>query len=295
MDIPIEQRTIVTPAVELSVLEAGPPDGPLAILLHGFPDTAWTWRYLLPELAADGFHAVAPFLRGYHPSAVPDDGRYQVGALVADVVALGDALGGDGGAVLVGHDWGAFAAYGAAAFAPQRWRRVVGAAVPPMPSMLGGLATFAQLKRSWYIFFFQSVLAEPIVAADDLAFVAKLWSDWSPGYDATVDLEHVREALRAPANLAAALGYYRALFDFSSHAKELRAEQAAASAAVPHTTLYLHGADDGCLGVEMIGDHVLGSLGPGSSISIVEHAGHFLHLERPGDVNARIREFLGAG
>ncbi len=288
----IEQRSVPTPAVELSVLEAGPADGPLAVLLHGFPDTARTWRHLMPLLAEDGFHVVAPYLRGYHPSGVPADGRYQTGALVADVVALYDALQGDERAVLVGHDWGAFAAYGAAALAPERWRRVVGAAVPPLPAMLGGFTNFAQLKRSWYIFFFQSVLADPTVAADDLAFLANLWSDWSPGYDATEDLAHVRAALSSPANLAAAIGYYRALFDFASHAEELSAEQAAASSAVPHPTLYLHGADDGAMGAELIGDHVLSALGPGSSVEIFEHTGHFLHLEKPDEVNARIRAFL---
>ena len=96
-------------------LEAGPAGGPLALCLHGFPDSAWTWRHLLPELAGAGYRAVAPFMRGYAPTEVPEDGRYQTGALVADAVALHEALGGDGRAVLIGHDWGAMAAYGAAA------------------------------------------------------------------------------------------------------------------------------------------------------------------------------------
>ena len=88
--------------------------GPLALCLHGFPDTAWSWRHLLPALAEAGFHAVAPFMRGYAPTAVPTDGRYQIGALVADALALHDVLGGDGDAVIIGHDWGAMATYGAA-------------------------------------------------------------------------------------------------------------------------------------------------------------------------------------
>src|SRR3954447_4475484 len=77
-------------------LEAG--SGPLALCLHGFPDSAWTWRFLLPVLADAGFHAVAPFLRGYAPTQVPADGAYETGALVADAVALHEALGGDGDA-----------------------------------------------------------------------------------------------------------------------------------------------------------------------------------------------------
>ena len=71
--------------VEFAYLDAGA--GPLALCLHGFPDSAWTWRHLLPELAGAGFHAVAPFMRGYAPTAVPADGRYQTGALVADAIA----------------------------------------------------------------------------------------------------------------------------------------------------------------------------------------------------------------
>jgi pimeloyl-ACP methyl ester carboxylesterase len=289
----IERRRVPTATIEHEVLEAGPPDGALALLLHGFPDTPWTWRHLLPELAADGWHVVAPYLRGYHPTEVPPDGRYQSGALVADAVALHDALGGDERAVVVGHDWGAFAAYGAAAFAPDRWHRVVGSAVPPLAAFAGGLFTYEQLKRSWYIFFFQSPLAGPVVAGQDLELLGRLWADWSPGYDATADLAEVRAALGDPQNLAAALGYYRALFDTSTHAPELEREQAAGALPVPQPTLYVHGADDGCMGRELISDAVLDVLAPGSSLFVVEGAGHFSHLEQPQEVNARIRSFLG--
>src|SRR5689334_19667198 len=111
--------------LEFGYLAAGPEDGPLALCLHGFPDSAHTWRHLLPELAADGYRAVAPFMRGYAPTSVPDDGAYQSGALAADANALHEELGGTSEAVIIGHDWGAFATYGAAAHAPERWRRVV--------------------------------------------------------------------------------------------------------------------------------------------------------------------------
>src|SRR4029077_8759931 len=92
--------------LEFAALADGPNDGPLALCLHGFPDSAHTWRYLLPELAAAGFHAVAPWMRGYAPTAGPADGSYGPGALAADACALHEALGGDGRAVLIGHDWG---------------------------------------------------------------------------------------------------------------------------------------------------------------------------------------------
>src|SRR5947208_7079442 len=118
-------RSVTVNGVELAYLEDGPADGPLALCLHGFPDSAHTFRFLLPTLAGAGFHTVAPFMRGYAPSAVPADGAYDPGALAADVNALHEALGGDERAVLIGHDWGAITTYAASALAPDRWRRLV--------------------------------------------------------------------------------------------------------------------------------------------------------------------------
>ena len=82
----MESRSLTVRGVELTFLEVG--KGPLALCLHGFPDTAHTWRHLGPRLAEAGFHAVAPFNRGYAPSAVPADGLHQTGALAADANAL---------------------------------------------------------------------------------------------------------------------------------------------------------------------------------------------------------------
>ncbi len=126
--------------VELAFLEVG--SGPLALCLHGFPDSAWTYRHLLPALADSGFRAVAPFLRGYAPSAVPADGRYQTGVLALDACGLHETLGGDAEAVIVGHDWGAMATYIAANHEPDRWRRVVTMAVPPAGAVAGGFMRY---------------------------------------------------------------------------------------------------------------------------------------------------------
>ena len=112
----LSQLTVEANGLRFACLSTGPADGPLALCLHGFPDSARTWRHLLPELAGAGFRAVAPWLRGYAPTEIPADGHYQTGALVADAVALHGALEGDGQAVLIGHDWGALATYGAASF-----------------------------------------------------------------------------------------------------------------------------------------------------------------------------------
>jgi pimeloyl-ACP methyl ester carboxylesterase len=163
------------------VLEAG--SGPLALCLHGFPDTAHTWAHLLPALAGAGFRAVAPFMRGYAPTGLPADGAYHTGALAADAVALHQALGGDGDAVLIGHDWGAEAAYAAAAEAPGRWRRLVTLAVPPAGLDPVLFSDYEQLRRFFYLFLFRDPggLAEAVVAADEMSFLDRLWADWSPG------------------------------------------------------------------------------------------------------------------
>lgn len=289
----LREGTTTVNDVELAHLEVG--DGPLAICLHGFPDSAWTWRHLLPALADAGYRAVAPFLRGYAPSAVPADGRYQTAALGLDACGLHEALGGDDDAVLIGHDWGAMAAYVAASHEPQRWRRVVTMAVPPAAAVAQGLTSYDQLRRSWYMFFFQHPLAELAVPAGDLAFVDRLWAEWSPGYDAAEDLPRVKQSLRDPANLTAALGYYRATLggvglDDSPEVTAL--QQAADGGAPPVPTLYLHGRTDGCVGVELAEQAADGLTHPGSRVEVVDGAGHFLHLERPDEVNRLIVEFV---
>ena len=126
----MEQRTITANGLEFAYLWRARRRA-VALCLHGFPDSAHTWRYLLPELASAGFRAVAPFLRGYAPTQLAPDGRYQIGAVVQDTNALHEALGGDEDAVLIGHDWGALATYGAVAHQPTRWRPAVTAGSPP--------------------------------------------------------------------------------------------------------------------------------------------------------------------
>src|SRR5215207_8889817 len=110
----LSEGTVEANGLAFGYLAAGDEDAPLALCLHGFPDTAHTWRHLLPRLAEAGYRAVAPFMRGYAPSAVPADGRYQGGVLAQDALGLHEELGGAGDAVIIGHDWGALAAHAAA-------------------------------------------------------------------------------------------------------------------------------------------------------------------------------------
>jgi pimeloyl-ACP methyl ester carboxylesterase len=275
----IEQITVTANGLTFAALACGD-EGPLALCLHGFPDSAHTWRHLLPELAAAGYRAVAPWLRGYAPTVVPSDGDYSAAALTVDVNSLHDALGGGRDAVLIGHDWGAMMTYQAAATAPDSWRRLVTIAVPPPGVATNAFFKYAQLKRSFYITLFQTPLAEMVVSADDLLFIEKLWADWSPSYDGSQDLEHVKDSLRGPANLSAAIGYYRAMFTVGG-----------GDQSPPHPTLYLHGNEDGAFGVEGVAGTDQ-NLSEESRVEIIEGTGHFLHLEKPAEVNQMILAWL---
>src|SRR3712207_2703857 len=104
-----------TPAVDLRALVWGPEDGPVAVCLHGFPDTAHGGRALAPIVGGAGGRVVAPFMRGYALSSLPTDGSYHVGALIDDALQVLDDAGPSGRDVVVGHDWGAMAAAGLAA------------------------------------------------------------------------------------------------------------------------------------------------------------------------------------
>lgn len=279
-------KTINANGLEFGYIDAG--EGPLALCLHGFPDSAHSWRHLLTALADAGYHAVAPFMRGYAPTGVPADGAYQAGALVADANALHEAFGGDGDAVLIGHDWGAIATYGALAHAPQRWRRAVTMSVAPLGATLEGLFGYEQLKKSFYMFVFQTPVAEQVTTPE---FIAGLWRDWSPAYTGDEGVANANACLATPENLAAAIGYYRAVFDPSLNVPRYAAEQESLQRVGDHPILYLHGEADGCIDADIVPDPAR-HLPSGSRHERIPGAGHFLHLERPDEVERLILDWL---
>lgn len=274
------ERRVAANGIDFTVLEAG--RGPLALCLHGFPDSPHSFRPLLADLAAAGFHAVAPFMRGYAPTSVAPGGEYGLGALAADANALHEALGGDDRAVLIGSDWGAEATYVAGLTAPARWRRLVTLAIPPLALDERLFADREQRERFAYQSLLESPDAPRVVAADDFAFVDRLWRQWSPGHDGLRDAERAKRCLRPPGHLDAALAYYRA------------PDPGPLRLTPPQPTLYLHGEDDGCVDVRLVRD-AEAHLAPGSRLDVLPGAGHFLHLERTADVNARVLEWVAYG
>ncbi|HEY2203266.1 MAG TPA: alpha/beta hydrolase [Pseudonocardia sp.] len=277
-------------------LEAGA--GPLALCMHGFPDSPFTYRHLLPALAAAGFHAVAPFVRGFAPTELPAlRASVHTSVMVADQIALSRELGGGKDALLVAHDWGAVGAWGALGRAPELWGRSVIINIPPFDIFGENLNTYAQIKRSFYFWYFQMQrVIEDRIRQDDFAFIRDIWGDWSPGYRADEDLVHIREALADRNHLRAALGYYWGQFDPTRFGSpEWAAEQEAAwgGGAVDHPVLYLHGTTDGCHAVthEQV-ERVVGYGGPGSESELIEGVGHFMLVERPREINDRILNWL---
>jgi pimeloyl-ACP methyl ester carboxylesterase len=281
----MEARSVSANGLRFGLLEAGPPEGPLVLCLHGFPDSAWTWRHLLPALAEHGYRGVAPFMRGYGSTDAPDDAAYDVSTLGGDACALHHALGGDERATLVGHDWGAAATYAAVRVEPERWSSYVTAAVPPTGHLALDLITWRQMRRSWYSYLFQLPVAEEVVSAGGMVFVDRLWADWSPGYDATTDVAHAKDALATPERLHAAIRYYR---DTPS---ELRTPSTSDALPAGKPFLYLHGQDDGCIGIDVL-EQAAPFLPAGTETEIVAGAGHFLHLEQPDTFNSRVVRFL---
>ena len=297
-----EPETLRLPVADLTfaALGWGPQKGPLALCLHGYPDTARTWRHLGPHLAEGGWRVVAPYLRGYAPTDLAPDGSYQLGALARDVAGLHAALGADERAVLIGHDWGAAAAYLTGAHSPGLFKRIIAMAVTPAPVLFSPFASPSsfvrdlplvarQLRMSWYMFF---QLLPGISERTLPRVIPKLWADWSPGYDAREDLHDVFTALGGQGRRTAALRYYRALFLPWMRKRAYAPEQAHFSDVPDVPILYLHGEQDGCQHPEF-GRRAADVLPPGSRTELIPGAGHFLQLEQPDEVNRLVAEFVG--
>jgi pimeloyl-ACP methyl ester carboxylesterase len=287
----LTQGRVQANGLRFATLEAG--DGPLVLCLHGFPDHARSFRHQLPALAAAGFRAVAPFMRGYAPTEIPADGRYQSAVLAQDAIELIAALG-YSSACVFGHDWGAVAAYGAATLAPRTVTKLVTAAVPHGPSVLNAfLSNYDQQRRSWYMFFFQHPFSDSAVAHDDFHFIERLWQDWSPGWQyPPEEMQALKATFRTPGVAQAALGYYRCTLNPANQDPQLADLQTQISMSpITVPTLVLHGARDGCMSADLL-DGMEALFPAGLRKVLIPNAGHFLHQEQPDEVNRVVMDFL---
>jgi pimeloyl-ACP methyl ester carboxylesterase len=202
-----EPRFVRANGLDFAYLELG--TGPLVILVHGFPDTAYTWELAMPELASAGFRAVAPFTRGYAPTAIPDDARYDVETLGRDVLAWIEALGAPS-AIVIGHDWGALAAYAAAALEPARVRLLVTVTTPHPRSFRWSPRMMWQGR---HLLALRRTTAAAQIRRGGYAYIDELVRRASPAWHAIPpdETRRAKEAFAHPGCLEAACAYYRAL------------------------------------------------------------------------------------
>lgn len=276
----LSRATFALPVGEVHALVGGDPSAPPLVFLHGFPDHPPTALPFLEQLART-HRVVAPWLRGYAPS--PIVGPYDVETLAADACALIDQLGGP--VDLVGHDWGGMITYAVCQGSPGRVRRAVTLAIPHPGTFLRSLAYSAQWRKSWYMGLFQLPGASWLAKRDDLALIDRLWRDWSPG----LVLDDARRAeLHAclARSLPAPLEYYRAILrPLSTLVDRVRKSQGR----ITTPLLQLHGRDDGCIVPPTDADR---RWFVERVLEVVPNVGHFLHVEAPGPISARVVRWL---
>ena len=266
-------------------------DGRPIILLHGFPDTFDTWLQgatadgspgLEDRLAGAGFRTFSLAMRGYPPSDVPGGGDYSLRTLAGDVIAVLDRFGIERG-LLIGHDWGASAAYAAAALHPDRIDRIVALAIPPFPVLPSGWRE--RLARPHNIYLAWGQLSAWLLRNRRAALVDRLYRTWSPGASIpALHIAKVREALLAPDRAMAAVGYYAAKLDSRDLSAIVRP--------VVTPTLVIHGDNEPASRRRAFAQAV-SHLGPGSRVDAINGVGHWPHLEAPERSSALVADWIG--
>ena len=265
-------------------LAAGPPDGELVLLLHGFPQSAEEWRSQLEALAEAGYRAVAPDQRGYSPRARPEEvALYLPDHLVADVLAIADWLGGHR-VHLVGHDWGALVAWRLAGRFPDRVRSLTAVSVPHPFAVAEAMGSDSgdQRARSAYIQLFrQEGIAERLLLAEEGAGLRALFAN--TGYSDRSAMERYVERLLEPGALTAALNWYRAL----------GAAWAMGMGPVTAPTMFVWSSDDPAIGreaAEGCGRYVEGPY----RFEVLEDVGHWIPEEAAAELNRLLLDHLAS-
>ena len=281
----LRHRTIATNGIRLHAVEAGPEDGPLLIFLHGFPELWYGWRQQIAPFAEAGFRVLAPDQRGYNTSDKPKGVRaYGRDSLARDVLGLIDEAGREK-AYVVGHDWGGIAAWWLGMKHPDRIERLAILNCPHPEVMKRHLRKNpAQLKRSWYMLFFQLPrLPERALRRDNYQNLVKSlrWTS-RRGTFTDDDVRVYREAWAQPGALTGMLNWYRA---------GLRVRPSPPpSPRVTVPTLLIWGTKDRALGEELAQPSI--DLCDHGLLARIEEATHWLQHEEPGRVNALIGDFF---
>ena len=270
--------------VRLHAIAAGPPNGPVVILLHGFPEFWYGWHRQIEPLAAAGFRVIVPDQRGYNLSSKPSGvTAYALTELVSDVIAIADQLGQEE-IFLAGHDWGAAVAWSTALLYPQRIAKLVVLNVPHPSVMRKFLSTRPrQLLRSWYMFFFQFPwLPEAFFSAFNYHIGTRvLLRSSRPGTFSNEDLAQYRAAWSQPRAVASMINWYRALF-------RTRVKFPDKTVHVP--TRILWGERDAFLLCEMAHESL--RYCTNAELFTFANASHWLHHEEPARVSELLMDFF---
>jgi pimeloyl-ACP methyl ester carboxylesterase len=280
----LEDRFATVDGVRLHYVEAG--EGPLVVLLHGFPEFWWSWRRQIPHLVEAGFRVVAVDQRGYAQSDRPPGWRdYRIERLAADVAGLIAALG-EERAHVVGHDWGAAVAWMVATLHPERVDRLAILNVPHPARMEKALRTSPrQLLHSWYMFFFQIPwLPERLMRLGGRRMLEKTYQDARPGAFTAEDFGRYEEALLGPGGLKGPIDWYRAaLRRLPTSTRKLYRPIAA-------PTLVIWGEQDRFLGAELADPDP--ALVPDVRVVRLPDASHWVQHDEPDEVNRLLASFL---
>lgn len=288
LPIPYTETTLPINGVDLHVIQAGPEDGPLVILLHGFPEFWYGWRRQIPALVEAGYRVWAPDQRGYNRSGKPQGiDAYRLDLLAQDVVGLIDAAGVEQAHAVIGHDWGAAVAWWVGIAHPERIRRL-GILNVPHPSRSVVRETFkrrpGQLFKSWYIFFFQIPrLPEWLLSRGNFRGLAGALHGKTPESFTPGDLACYRAAWSQPGALTGMLNWYRAMLQ--------RPPRLGRANRVTVPTLILWGERDVALSKEMA-PLSLAKCDQGRLITYPD-ATHWLQHDEPDAVNRELVAFLG--
>lgn len=267
--------------VRFAYLEQG--RGPLVMFLHGFPDNAWSYSRQMEAFARAGYRAVSPFLRGYAPTAIPADGIYDPIALGNDLEALIEALSEDGRACVASMDWGGTATFQLLSTRPERIKAAVVMNTAHPITFLSIRKDPAAVHRLFHFYYFQLPGAASAVDIDGLPFVEYLWKLWSPAFTDQAHQRSIKETLRSPGTLSAALKYYAGLFNAGKEGRLPIVDM--------HTpTLTIYGSRDPSV-LHSEKEEPLFK-GPHRRV-VLPDVGHFPHLEQEGDVTRLMLNWFG--